>query len=196
MAFFDKLAASVSKTAREVSDGARTLADKNRIRKDIDAIENELTSRFREIGEKCYSENAESPVPGFEELYAAVKELKTQLEAKQKELDALNGAGLCPNCGKPIAKEAKFCASCGATIPETPAAAEPVRRSAKICQNCGAPLAPDAVFCAICGTKAEKKEEEPAPAAPKKNVCPNCGEVLPDGAMFCAVCGTKAPDLD
>ena len=196
MAFFDKLAASVSKTAKEVSEGARTLADKNRIRKDIDAIENELTSRFREIGEKCFNEGADSPAPEYEELFKAVKELKAALEAKQRELDALNGAGLCPNCGKPIAKDAKFCASCGATIPEAPAPAQaPTPHTTPMCRNCGAPLSQEAAFCAVCGTKVEKKEEAPA-EAPKKNVCPNCGEILPDGALFCAVCGTKAPDVD
>ena len=33
--FFDKLTASVSRTAKQVSDNAKTLADKIRIRKDI-----------------------------------------------------------------------------------------------------------------------------------------------------------------
>ena len=48
----------------------------------------------------------------------------------------------CPNCGKPVAPDAKFCAECG----------QPLK---KACSNCGAELAPGAKFCAECGTKTE-----------------------------------------
>jgi membrane protease subunit (stomatin/prohibitin family) len=48
----------------------------------------------------------------------------------------------CPNCGKPVAPDAKFCAECG----------QPLK---KACSNCGAELAPGTKFCPECGTKTE-----------------------------------------
>jgi len=48
----------------------------------------------------------------------------------------------CPNCGKPVAPDAKFCAECG----------QPLK---KACSNCGTELAPGAKFCPECGTKTE-----------------------------------------
>lgn len=48
----------------------------------------------------------------------------------------------CPNCGKPVASDAKFCAECG----------QPLK---KACTNCGVDLAPGTKFCPECGTKTE-----------------------------------------
>jgi S1-C subfamily serine protease/predicted RNA-binding Zn-ribbon protein involved in translation (DUF1610 family) len=53
-------------------------------------------------------------------------------------------AAVCPNCGKPIAKDAKFCRNCGARI-ETH------------CTNCGEKLKPGAQFCSSCGQKSGYK---------------------------------------
>jgi len=48
----------------------------------------------------------------------------------------------CPNCNAPLAKNAKFCPECGASI-----------KAEKFCTNCGAKLEAGAKFCADCGTK-------------------------------------------
>ncbi|MEI7649997.1 MAG: zinc-ribbon domain-containing protein [Methanomicrobiales archaeon] len=96
----------------------------------------------------------------------------------------------CPECGKPVAPNAKFCRICGAsqlddaqTVPvPTPVAApapvvfppqppqprqvppqpaiQPVVQS--VCSSCGSPLSPSEKFCGICGSRAGQI----APAAP------------------------------
>ena len=53
-------------------------------------------------------------------------------------------AAVCPNCGKPILKDAKFCRNCGTQI-ETH------------CANCGEKLKPGAQFCSSCGQKSGYK---------------------------------------
>ena len=96
----------------------------------------------------------------------------------------------CPECGKPVAPNAKFCRICGASqlddaqtvqVP-TPVAApapvvfppqppqprqvppqpaiQPVVQS--VCSSCGSPLSPSEKFCGICGSRAGQI----APAAP------------------------------
>ena len=89
--FFDRLTASVSKTAKQVSDNAKSLADKNRVRKDIAAMENELRNRFRDIGEKYFLETKDNPAPEYAEMFSAIGELQTGLAAKQRELESLDG---------------------------------------------------------------------------------------------------------
>ena len=200
--FFDRLTASVSRTAKQVSDNAKSLADKNRIRKDIAAIENELRNRYRDIGEKYFAENSENPAPEYAEMFTAINELKNSLAAKQREIEALEGTVICAECGGQILIGSKFCPNCGAAAPV--AAAEPAPAAVQpICPFCGQALAADALFCASCGNKipeqpaAPVKPETPAaPVQPVQNVCPNCGEVLSSDALFCAVCGTKAPGVD
>jgi ribosomal protein L32 len=46
----------------------------------------------------------------------------------------------CPECGKPLDRNAKFCPNCGAKI-----------RAGAFCAECGAKLAEGAKFCAECG---------------------------------------------
>ncbi|MEQ8168032.1 MAG: SPFH domain-containing protein [Candidatus Eremiobacterota bacterium] len=75
----------------------------------------------------------------------------------------------CPQCKAPLPAGAKFCAGCGAKIPE-----------AGVCSNCKAPLPAGARFCASCGNKVEQEA-----------VCGNCQAKIPPGAKFCAGCGNK-----
>ena len=56
----------------------------------------------------------------------------------------------CPNCGKELKDEAKFCSGCGYKFPlETGASNEGEIK----CPNCGNLLKPGAKFCGKCGTK-------------------------------------------
>jgi membrane protease subunit (stomatin/prohibitin family) len=75
----------------------------------------------------------------------------------------------CPNCGKPNAPGAKFCAECGGKmeVAQVP------------CVKCGAKLREGAKFCSECGATQEKAK------------CTNCQAELAPGAKFCPECGTK-----
>jgi predicted amidophosphoribosyltransferase len=48
----------------------------------------------------------------------------------------------CPECGKPLAANTKFCPECGAKV-----------KSSTHCTECGAKLQPGAKFCGDCGAK-------------------------------------------
>ena len=188
--FFNKLTASVSKTMKQVSDNTKTLADKNRVRRDIASIENEMRNRYREIGEKYFTEHRDAPDADYAEIFNAIFELETNLADKHHELELLEGTVPCPSCGAPVAIGSRFCAGCGAAAPVVtpPAPAQPVQG---VCPFCSAPLAPNAQFCAGCGNKLPEAPSEPAPAAAAPSVCPNCGEAMAPDTMFCAFCGTK-----
>jgi len=78
----------------------------------------------------------------------------------------------CPDCGHPIAKEARFCPLCGHQ-----------QLVFDQCIDCGKNLPPNARFCPKCGRRAEGK---PIPKA-----CSNCKtENLPD-SVFCNQCGER-----
>jgi len=51
----------------------------------------------------------------------------------------------CPECGKPLATDAKFCLECGAKLVDDAR-----------CPQCGKKLQPGAKFCAECGYKLAK----------------------------------------
>ncbi len=51
----------------------------------------------------------------------------------------------CPNCGVPLATNAKFCPECGAKI-----------KASQHCAECGAKLSPGAKFCPECGARVQQ----------------------------------------
>lgn len=204
MSFFDNVVDTMSKAAREVSDGAKNIAEKNRVRKEIATMENDIRTRFRAIGQKYYDDMCDHPDPAYAEMVNGITKLKEQLAAKQKELVELDGAAVCPGCGKGCDKNAKFCPACGTVMPKpepeaptvAPEAPKPVNPTN--CPVCNAALSPSALFCAECGTKVEQivPTADVEPAAPEKpTFCACCGATLAPEALFCAECGTKAPDV-
>lgn len=60
---------------------------------------------------------------------------------------------LCPNCGKQVQDEAKFCAACGYDISEN----KKETVSKRTCAACGAPLEEGVKFCAVCGCASDQK---------------------------------------
>lgn len=76
----------------------------------------------------------------------------------------------CPNCGKPLPPNAKFCLECGTKI-------EAIDPNEMICPRCGKKT-PKGKFCIECGQ-------------PLVNRCPNCGAEVSTGGKFCLECGTK-----
>ncbi len=76
----------------------------------------------------------------------------------------------CPNCGKQMPANAKFCLECGSKI-------ETLSENETICPVCGKKT-PKGKFCMECGSSLINK-------------CPNCGAEVPQSGKFCLECGTK-----
>lgn len=80
----------------------------------------------------------------------------------------------CPKCGQPVADNALFCGSCGATMPKTAPKAASARASAgnqNLCPNCGKPRNESGKFCLGCGTALDPDAlagVRTAPYQPKK----------------------------
>ncbi len=76
----------------------------------------------------------------------------------------------CPDCGKSIPRESKFCPHCGHQV-----------LVFRQCASCGKNLPPNARFCPKCGHPADEK--------PQPMVCPHCKTENLPGASFCNQCG-------
>jgi len=78
----------------------------------------------------------------------------------------------CPECGRSLPADAKFCPQCGHQ-----------QLVFLECAHCGKNLTPNAKFCPRCGRPADEK--------PSSKVCAKCGgENLPD-SVYCNQCGEK-----
>lgn len=78
----------------------------------------------------------------------------------------------CPDCGKAVGPDAKFCPSCGHQIVVF-----------SQCEECGKNLPPTARFCPRCGRESGKK-----PAVKK---CSHCGSENLPTSVYCNQCGEK-----
>ena len=78
----------------------------------------------------------------------------------------------CPDCKNTVAKDAKFCPSCGHQI-----------LVFQQCAECTKNLPPSAMFCSRCGTKVESK--------PNVKKCSHCGAENLRESVFCNQCGER-----
>ncbi|MFC1657395.1 SPFH domain-containing protein [Candidatus Moduliflexota bacterium] len=84
------------------------------------------------------------------------------------------GGQTCPECTRPVPRDARFCPACGHQI-----------LVFQRCRECGKNLAPHARFCPRCGGKVEEG------SSAGKSACGKCGtENLPQ-SVFCNQCGER-----
>lgn len=117
--------------------------------------------------------------------------LNLDVVAKIKAASARSATLLvvCPSCGTTQSGQTRFCANCGATLPQIvqqPVYQQPVQPAAP-----AAPVTPQ-----------PQQVQQPAPSAyapapqavaetPAQNTCPSCGASCVPGAAFCPRCGGK-----
>jgi membrane protease subunit (stomatin/prohibitin family) len=81
---------------------------------------------------------------------------------------------VCPECTRPIARDARFCPSCGHQL-----------LVFRQCRECGKNLAAHALFCSRCGTGVEQAQEESV------RKCPHCAAENLKESVFCNQCGER-----
>ena len=89
---------------------------------------------------------------------------------------------LCPECGQDV-KEAKFCANCGATLPEV-VETNTVNQN-RFCPNCGTSVDANFAVCPQCGFQLAQAQQ------PQTKFCPSCGQSINFNAEICPHCGVR-----
>lgn len=200
MAFFDEMKHKVTQVGQSAAKSAKDFSEITRLNSEISDAESRINQLYNRIGYEVYCAYSANPLPEVKELIEQINGLHETIEDRRAQIQAINAASRCPNCGAKIRPDMAFCSNCGAHLvqPEQPKAA-----ASAFCSNCGAPLAAGAAFCTGCGARVSAPEPAapaaapatvlvtPAPQPVQTSVCPNCGEPLPVDATFCINCGTK-----
>ena len=200
MAFFDEMKHKVTQVGQSAAKSAKDFSEVTRLNSEISDAESRINQLYNRIGYEVYCAYSANPLPEVKELIEQINGLHETIEDRRAQIQAINAANRCPNCGAKIRSDMAFCSNCGAHLvqPEKPKAA-----ASAFCSNCGAPLAAGAAFCTGCGARVSAPEPAapaaapatvlvtPAPQPVQASVCPNCGEPLPADATFCINCGTK-----
>jgi len=111
--FFNKLGSSLSSAGKDGLNKAKEMKDSAKISLDIKDRENSIQKMYRELGKAYYQDHKDDISPEYSDRIASIKAAFEEIGELKSNLDDVRGVRRCPNCGKVISPEAKFCASCG-----------------------------------------------------------------------------------
>ena len=173
MAFFDEMKNRVTQASQSAAKSAKEFSEITRLNGEISDAESRINQLYNQIGYEVYCAYSAHPLPEAADLIEQVNALHDKIENCRMQIQTINAASRCPNCGAKIRPGMAFCSGCGARLVQ----AEPAQPAAQaFCQNCGAPLAPGAAFCTSCGTRVEQPAAPtpaPAPRHPRSSSPPS-----------------------
>ena len=163
MDFFNDIGKRFSSAAKSVQKRTRENVEAGKLNAQMRALREERSKIFKALGETYY--NTLNGGEGKDQIDFLVEQLR-QGEAKaaelQAQIDKLAQQKRCPQCGKAVALDARFCSSCGARIVEEAPAEEAEEKAAEtveFCPSCGAPREAGSAFCSVCGHAYEAQTE-------------------------------------
>lgn len=152
MAFFDQMKNKLTATSQSAVQKAKDLTETTRLNGQVNEAGKEINELYRKLGFEIFQAYRENPMPEGAELIAQLNELHEKVEALKAQIQAINKANLCPQCGAKITKDMVFCSGCGCKLPEVE------EKQPRLCAGCGAVLEEDALFCTNCGSRVEAEE--------------------------------------
>ena len=152
MAFMDDMREKLSRAGQSTMQKAKDISEVAKLKSAISADEDKINDLYGKIGYEIYCVYADHPLPEVAELIGQVAELHKAIEENKKQIEAINAASLCPQCGAKISKGMAFCSNCGCklAVPEKPA-----EEATRFCSSCGAAIPADSLFCPSCGSRVE-----------------------------------------
>lgn len=177
MDFLNDISKRISGAARSVQEKTRDSMELTRLGSEIRSLNAELDRLYGALGRAYYDAQAAGD-PDNAVLTPFIEQIEqglARLEALIGQRDRLRQQRRCPSCNAVQSLNAKFCANCGARLPEAESPAEQPRPDVEYCPECGALRKKDAAFCPACGkafgeTSAPQAEPEITWPGPKPDV--------------------------
>lgn len=190
MAFFDEMKNRVTQASQSAAKSAKEFSEITRLNGEISDAESRINQLYNQIGYEVYCAYSAHPLPEAADLIEQVNALHDKIENCRMQIQTINAASRCPNCGAKIRPGMAFCSGCGARV-EQPAAPTPAPAPAPAAPAQSAAFAPAPSFQQPAQPVQQPVQQPAQPAAPQTSVCPSCGEPIPADATFCINCGAK-----
>ena len=125
MAFdFNKLKSDIVSMGKDVGDKVSDASAVAKVKLDIHNKESYMEKQFTELGRAYYLAHKNEENSPEKEFFRPIAEAEAEIARLQEQLMTLQGAEVCPNCGKKQPAGHTFCESCGAQMHETASAEE------------------------------------------------------------------------
>ena len=152
---------TVTRTMDKISNKMDETAQGVRLIRELKANEENLKEQYVLLGKKFYSDNQAEPPEEYKDAFFEIGELKERSASIQKDIDIVNNVVACTSCGTRWTAGTKFCANCGAKLPDNVEDKEEFDNDLKLkkekkagksfCKYCGAKIEEDDDFCPGCG---------------------------------------------
>lgn len=142
MAIWDGLNAQANSTMGRVG----SMMEINRLNSVIANEERNISNYYYEIGKQYVTRHPQDYDAEYAQLIAAIREIETRIDGYRRQILALKGVQLCPQCGAEVPINAAYCNHCGYKMPEY------IPAGMIKCTNCGQLVREGTRFCTRCGT--------------------------------------------
>lgn len=165
MEFFNDLSKRFSNVAKSVTEKTKDSVEVTRLASDLRIQRNALEQLYAELGKVCFEiRMGDGDTEQAEQLAQRIQRTRERIDELTAQRDAIRDVRRCPGCGAVMAREARFCSTCGHRMPEdAPRADADDPADAEYCPDCGAQRSEGERFCTVCGKSFET--DAPAPAA-------------------------------
>lgn len=157
MAFFDNMKSKLTATSQTAVQKAKDLTEITRLNSQINDAEGKINDLYYKLGFEIYRAYREAPLAEGAELIAQISQLHQNIADYKAQIQTINHANVCPNCGGKVNKGMAFCSSCGFKLPVEEKPVEEEKQKI-LCASCGAEIAEDASFCTSCGIRLDAEE--------------------------------------
>ena len=121
---FSKLKSDIVSMGKDVGDKVSDASAIAKVKLDIHNKESYMEKQFTELGRAYYlAHKNEENIPE-KEFFRPIAEAEAEIARLQEQLMTLQGAEVCPNCGKKQPAGHVCCENCGAPMHETASAEE------------------------------------------------------------------------
>ncbi len=125
MSFFDNFSRKVGKVASDAAVKSRELADIARFSVSIADERAAIRIQYRDLGECYYKQLRQHDLTELQPYCAAIDQANNHIQELEHKIRLVKGIQSCPACGAESDRKARFCAACGAVLPQEPDQAIP-----------------------------------------------------------------------
>ena len=163
MAFFEQFGNKINQGINQVTSKTRDYTDQMKLDSEIKNMEKTLNGCYTELGRIYYERKREiyaGDLNTEEEIIIQIDAIRQMIQTKRKDKVELKNKILCPECGKTVPEDTKFCPYCGTAMVKPISEAFSVSDTHSVCPKCGEQLEEEALFCTACGTRIVHTEPE------------------------------------
>ncbi len=114
--FFDQLSERISSVSKDGINKAKELKDTAKYNVNIKTEEGNISRLYKELGRAYYEDHKDDETPDYS-VVGDIKAAFERIRENQEEIARIRGARKCPECGKDVGVDAKFCPFCGVKLP-------------------------------------------------------------------------------